>query len=108
MHRLDLFALLGSILWLTGCNARGSDHQLFKLLSPAQTGVGSANTITANDSLNVQTDVYIYNGAGVAVGDIDNDRQSDIFFSGNLVSSRLYINKEGMPFDDITHRAAVP
>ena len=69
---------------------------------PERTGVTFANTITANDSLNVQTDVYIYNGAGVAVGDIDNDGLPDIFFAGNMVSSRLYLNKGQMRFDDIT------
>src|SRR5207248_4706730 len=66
-----------------------------------------ANTITTSDSLNVQTDVYLYNGAGVAVGDIDNDGLPDIFFAGNMVSSRLYLNKGHMRFEDITQRAGV-
>src|SRR5205814_8744981 len=80
---------------------------VFKLLSPTETGVTFANTITTSDSLNVRTDVYVYNGAGVAVGDIDNDGLPDIFFAGNMVSSRLYLNKGNMRFEDITQSAGV-
>jgi hypothetical protein len=100
-------ALLLLLLWLTGCNAGKTDRPLFKLLSPDETGVTFANTIATNDSLNVQTDVYVYNGAGVAVGDVDNDGLPDIFFAGNMVSSRLYLNKGHMRFDDITESARV-
>src|SRR5881409_1588770 len=83
------------------------DRPLFRLLSPAQTGVTFANTIATTDSVNVQTDVYLYNGGGVAVGDIDNDGLPDIFFTGNMVSSRLYVNKGNMRFEDITQTAGV-
>jgi hypothetical protein len=107
MHRLERSALLTVLFWLTGCGTEGSDRQLFKLLPADRTGITFANTVTTNDSVNLQTDVYIYNGAGVAVGDIDNDGLPDIFFSGNMVSSRLYLNKGEMRFDDITGRAGV-
>jgi enediyne biosynthesis protein E4 len=107
MHCSRLFTLSMPLLWLTGCAGGEQDRPLFKLLSPDQTGVAFANTITTTDSLNVQTDVYVYNGAGVAIGDIDNDGLPDIFFAGNMVSSRLYLNKGSMRFDDITARAGV-
>ncbi|MEX1187600.1 MAG: VCBS repeat-containing protein [Gemmatimonadaceae bacterium] len=96
-----------AILLLAGCALGDRDRPLFELLTPEQTGVTFANTITTDDSVNVQTDVYVYNGAGVAVGDIDNDGLSDIFFAGNMVSSRLYLNKGEMRFEDVTARAGV-
>src|SRR6266545_6043019 len=94
------------LLAVAGCG-RESAPPRFTLLSPAQTGVTFANTITTNDTFNIQKDVYIYNGAGVAAGDIDNDGLPDLFFSGNMVSSRLYRNTGNMQFDDITERAGV-
>src|SRR5690349_19347773 len=99
------FALVA--LCLTSCKLGKREPPVFELLSPSRTGVTFANTITTTDSLNVQTDAYIYNGAGVAVGDIDNDGLLDIFFAGNQVSSRLYLNKGKMRFEDITERAGV-
>src|SRR6266508_5658742 len=102
VHRFVLLLLLA----VAGCG-RESAPPRFTLLSPAQTGVTFANTITTNDSFNIQKDVYIYNGAGVAAGDIDNDGLPDLFFSGNMVSSRLYRNKGNMQFEDITERAGV-
>src|SRR2546427_6117780 len=77
-------------------------RSLFRLLSQDQTGVTFANTITTSDSVNVQTNVYLYNGAGVAVGDIDNDDLPDIYFAGNMVSSRLYLNKVNLRVHDNT------
>ena len=103
MNRL---AFLTLSLSLAACSGQ-SERPLFKLLSSSRTGVTFENTVTTDDSVNVQNDVYVYNGAGVAVGDIDNDGLPDIFFSGNMVSSRLYLNKGDMRFDDITDRAGV-
>src|SRR6266581_404361 len=100
-------AVLISLLLLDGCRREGEQRALFKLLSPAHTGVTFANTITTNDALNAQTDPYVYNGGGVAIGDIDNDGLPDIFFTGNMVSSRLYVNKGNLRFEDITHPAGV-
>ena len=100
-------ALFICLLLSHGCRSERAARPLFKLLTPSQTGVTFANTITTNDSVNVQTDVYVYNGAGVAVGDINNDGLPDVFLTGNMVSSRLYLNKGDMRFEDITERAGV-
>src|SRR5918999_2115483 len=102
-HRVAVFLPL---LWLVACT-RDRERPLFELLSSDETGITFANTVTTDDSHNVQTDVYVYNGAGVAVGDVDNDGLPDIFFTGNMLSSRLYLNKGRMRFEDVTARAGV-
>ncbi|HEU4722108.1 MAG TPA: VCBS repeat-containing protein [Gemmatimonadaceae bacterium] len=99
------FALLLPLFAALGCQ-RG-ERPVFELLSADRTGVRFANTITTSDSLNVQTDPYIYNGGGVAAGDVDNDGLADLFFAGNMVPSRLYLNKGEMRFEDVTQRAGV-
>src|ERR1700761_1917187 len=97
-----LFALLVS------CN-RPKDQQALKLtlLPSSATGIDFENTITENDSLNMFMNEYTYAGGGVGVGDFNKDGLPDLFFAGNQVSSRLYLNKGGLRFDDITQKAGV-
>src|SRR2546430_5856618 len=81
--------------------ASAGDRPLFRLLSPAQTGVTFANTIATTDSVNVQTDVYLYNGGGVSVGAIDNDSLPANFFSRYNASGRLNPDQSDNRFVDI-------
>jgi hypothetical protein len=80
---------------------------LFRLLDSTQTGIDFSNIVATTDSLNFQRDAYVYNGGGVGVGDINQDGLPDIYFAGNTVTSRLYLNKGGMRFADITKQAGV-
>ncbi len=48
-----------------------------------------------------------HNGAGVGVGDVNNDGLTDMFFAGNMVSSKLYLNKGDFEFQDVTAQASV-
>lgn len=66
-----LRTLFVSLLLLQACRQEANEHPLFQQLTPDQTGVTFANTITTDDAHNVQTDAYVYNGAGVAIGDIN-------------------------------------
>lgn len=105
--RIERCAILIVLLSSVGCRGERREQSLFELLSPSRTGVHFENTLVTTDSLNFQTDAYVYNGAGVAVGDIDNDGLPDIFFAGNQVTSRLYLNRGNFHFDDITTSAGV-
>ncbi|MBL7871409.1 MAG: VCBS repeat-containing protein [Cyclobacteriaceae bacterium] len=80
---------------------------LFHQIPSTQSGIHFSNAITFGDSLSVIDFEYMYNGGGVAVGDINNDGLQDIYFTGNMTSSRLYINKGNWKFEDITERAKV-
>jgi hypothetical protein len=84
-----------------------SADTLFKLIPSEQTGIVFNNTITETDSFNILTEEYIYNGGGVAIADFNNDGLQDIFFSGNEVPNKLYLNKGKFQFQDITSQANV-
>ena len=80
---------------------------LFKTINPSESGIHFSNTITYADSLSVIDFEYLYNGGGVAIGDINNDGLQDIYFTGNMTSSKLYLNKGKWKFEDITESAKV-
>jgi len=84
-----------------------AQQPLFKLLSPQQTGVNFINPINETEGLNVLAYEYLYNGGGVAVGDINNDGLQDLLFTANSKPNKLYLNLGGMKFRDITKEAGL-
>ena len=68
-------------------------------------GIKFHNILTETDSLNYFTYSYLYMGGGVAVGDINNDGLQDLYFTGNMVQNKLYLNKGNLKFEDITEKA---
>jgi hypothetical protein len=92
------------ICFISACDSKKT---LFKLIEPQKSGISFTNTITVNDSINILESEFTYNGGGVAVGDLNNDGFQDIYFCGNQVSNKLYINKGGLKFEDITDKAGV-
>jgi hypothetical protein len=82
--------------------------KLFTRLPESRTGVNFRNLLKEdNEQFNVMQNPYFYNGAGVAVGDINNDGLPDLFFTGNMVKYRLFLNKGDFHFEDITEQAGV-
>ena len=88
-----------------GCTQKPS--ALFQLLPPEKTGIDFRNDVMEDEYLNILSNEYIYNGAGVGIGDFNNDGLPDIFFSGSQVSNRLYLNLGNLKFRDITLIAGV-
>ena len=96
--------LLSSIL-ISSCNDNQS--KLFVSLKPENTGVLFNNHIEENDSINILDEEYVFNGGGVLAADFDNNGLADLFFTGNQVSNRLYLNKGSFQFEDISSQAQI-
>jgi hypothetical protein len=80
---------------------------LFEAVPSIHSGVYFNNQIFENDSINPLENTNVYNGGGVGIGDFDRDGKPDIFFAGNMVSNKLYLNRGDFKFEDITDRAGV-
>jgi len=88
-------------------NPKEHEKALFRLLSPDSTYISFNNQIEENDTFNMVDFFYVYNGGGVAIGDINNDSLPDIYFTGNMVDDRLYLNKGNLKFEDVSEKAGV-
>jgi hypothetical protein len=70
-------------------------------------GITFANNITESEQQNIFTYEYMYNGAGVAIGDLNNDGLPDVFFTANQLPDQLYLNKGNLKFEDITQTSHI-
>ena len=89
---------------LAACKGR---PVLFQRITSAHSGITFNNRIIENDSVNPLNMINLYNGGGVGIGDFNQDGRPDIYFTGNLVSNKLYLNKGDFRFQDITEAAGV-
>jgi hypothetical protein len=84
-----------------------NNNTLFQPISSSHSGIHFNNTIIENDTINPLDMTNIYNGGGVGIGDFNNDGLQDVYFTGNLVPNKLYLNKGDLTFQDVTQQAGV-
>ena len=110
-----LYLLLVTFTW--GCHEKKEVVQqldntvvadpVFKRVSSTRSGVDFKNVVEENIENFFDVFAYVYNGGGVGLGDINNDGLVDIYFTGNEVQNKLYLNEGNLKFKDITKSAGV-
>src|SRR6056297_437280 len=80
---------------------------IYAILGLSQTNINFSNDVEPTPEFNIQNYLYFYDGGGVAAGDINNDELTDLFFTGNMVQNRLYLNRGNFEFEDITESAGI-
>jgi hypothetical protein len=106
-HKLVRLCLLLIICWAGfSCSKEKDlrDYQ-FDLLTSEKTGIDFSNTLKPTKDFNIFYYMYFYNGGGVGAGDLNNDGLVDLCFTANQEQNRIYLNKSGLKFEDITEKA---
>ncbi len=103
MKALKYLLFIIALLFVFSCKKA----TMFERISSSHSGIKFNNEIVENDTINPLDKLNIYNGGGVGIGDFNNDGLQDIYFVGNAVSNRLYLNKGDFKFEDVTDKAGV-
>ena len=104
LQRLFLFAIV--TLFFSNCS-KDKTNTLFTQLPSSDTGIDFINEVKNGEDMNIFKYRNFYNGGGVAIGDINNDGLSDVYFTSNLGKNKLYLNKGNFKFEDISLKAGV-
>ncbi len=103
---LRIICVILAPLIVFSCSKK-TEQKLFEEQLAETTGIDFENKVIQDQENHVLNYPYYFNGGGVAVGDINNDGLEDVYFSGNRVPNRLYLNKGNFQFEDITEKAGV-
>lgn len=105
-QRIKTLIATGIIFLYVSCAEKKADTHFVSMASE-KTYIGFTNTLEQTSEFNIIEYLYFYNGGGVAAGDVNNDGLTDLYFTGNQRSNKLYLNKGDFVFEDITESAGV-
>lgn len=84
-----------------------NEEEIFRFVPAHESRIDFVNRFVPNDSLNILTYLYFYNGGGVMVADFNNDNLKDIYFTSNQGRDKFYLNRGNFVFEDATGRSAI-
>ena len=96
---------LSIIVLLSACDEK--KEKLFNKVTSAHSGIYFKNQLIDTPELNILNYLYYYNGAGVVSADFNNDGLVDLYFTANQGEDKLYINRGGLKFEDVTKVANI-
>ena len=105
-----IFLIIVVMVCVTSCkNKKNTNFEtkdtLFTKLETSQTGIDFENKVENEKDFNIFKYRNFYNGGGVAIGDINNDSLPDIYITANRAKNKLYLNKGGFKFEDISEKS---
>ncbi len=103
-----LFSLLVTIFFSTCQNNQDTDTYIFETKDSSTTNINFSNKLIQTQQFNAYRYLYFFNGAGVGAADFNNDGWVDLFFAGNQVHNKLYLNQKKLTFKDVTLQSAIP
>ena len=104
-NKLIFFGQIILCLFIFSCSKK--EDGLFELMDEKSTGINFENKVENKDDFNIFSYRNFYNGGGVALGDINNDGLTDIFFTSNMGANKLYLNKGNWKFEDVSKKAGI-
>ena len=98
------------LLCLYNCSPKeldSSEIPLFSQVKSSESRLIFENMVVESIEANHFAYEYVYNGGGIAIGDINNDGLEDIYMVGNQVSDKLFLNSGNLTFEDITKSSGI-
>ena len=95
------------VLCVPAAAAQQAPEELFTRLSASETGITFANDLDEGPDVNVLAYEYLYNGGGVAAGDLTGNGRPDLYFTSNQKANALYLNEGDFEFREATRAAGV-
>jgi len=105
--RIRNLIIIWSLFTLFSCKQNKNKEPLFKSLDSNETGLDFTNRVIDTKDFNIFSYRNFYNGAGVGIGDINNDGLPDVYLVSNLGQNKLYLNQGNLKFRDITKTSGV-
>ena len=102
LYFFNLFLVLTFIISCSNNKvSKKSSEKLFQKIESNISGISFNNKLTETNELNYFNYSYIYMGGGISVGDFNNDNLTDIYFTGNMVGNKMYLNQGDLHFKDV-------